>query len=212
MTTPRARVWLWMGLLPLLALGAEAASLRKQCKHSCRDAIQRCVAATGKKGRCKRSVLQECRQQGLDRCAAPSTSSTTTTTSTAVTSTTAGPGESTTTTSTTLPTVNGCSTYADRTGPSDARTITFTSYAYSPACMEVRVGQTIFFSGTFGAHPLVGGEIVGSSKVADPSSPIPATNSGTAINFSIGMTGTYPFYCDFHGTSHAMKGAIRVVP
>ena len=48
--------------------------------------------------------------------------------------------------------VNGCSVFTDLTATT--ATIGFTSFAYTPACAEVKVGQAVTFVGDFGFHPI----------------------------------------------------------
>src|SRR5207249_8378705 len=83
------------------------------CRRVCRPAIQRCVAAGGKRRHCKRQLIQQCRQLGQQSCdeaflstttlPPTSTSTTTTTLSPPATTSTRPSGTVTTTTTTTLP-------------------------------------------------------------------------------------------------------------
>ena len=70
----------------------------------------------------------------------------------------------------------------------------------------------VTFSGSFASHPLVGGEVVGMSKVPDAASPILPTSSGSMATFTLSNAGTYPYYCNPHAVSFSMKGAVFVVP
>jgi plastocyanin len=110
--------------------------------------------------------------------------------------------------------VHGCTgdNVVDRSGPSDDRTITFVNYAYTPKCLRIAAGQTVTFSGDFESHPLVGGEVVGSTANPDPSSPIPLTMTGTMQAVLFADDGVFPYFCAFHGQTNAMFGAVFVDP
>ena len=187
-------------LLVFVALPVEAVSLRRQCSRECRSAISSCVQVGGHRRRCRRTVLRRCRTEGLTVCAS-------------VTTTTIVPGGGTTTT---LPgPVNGCVDAADLTGHA-AVTIEFGGahgFHYAPACFRVSAGTRVTFSGAFGEHPLVGGEVTDSTtKVPDPASPFaPRTASGTTKTFTLATPGAFPFYCDNHALV-GMKGAAFVSP
>ena len=104
--------------------------------------------------------------------------------------------------------VNGCdpATAMDMTG-STAVTITFpmgTSFVYSPACVKVKKGTMVTFSGPFASHPLAGGN---SPPTVDTTSPITETKTGTTATFNIANAGNFGFFCEFH-QSLGMKGAI----
>jgi plastocyanin len=206
---------------------ADAASRRKECRQACGAAIEACVEAGGKRKRCKRQTLKTCRRQGVGACAPTTTTTTTsagaTTTLAGGTTTTGGgtstqPGGSTTTTvaggsTTTLATVHECTVgmAVDRRAPGADRSIAFTSYSYTPRCMLVAAGQTVTFGGSFGTHPLVGGEVVGNTPTPDPQSPIGFVDSGASTQATFPGAGVFPFYCDEHGLSFDMRGAIYVV-
>jgi plastocyanin len=78
--------------------------------------------------------------------------------------------------------------------------------------MRIAAGQTVSFSGAFEEHPLVGGEVVGFDAIPDPSSPITPTSTGTMKGVLFEDGGVYPFYCDFHGVTQGMVGAVLVNP
>jgi plastocyanin len=99
--------------------------------------------------------------------------------------------------------VNGCATFTDLTGGATA-TITFTSFAYTPRCAMVKVGQTVVFQGDFSFHPL--------SETCGPVDAIPHTTSGGTLSFSLATAGTYGYQCDAHHATNDMVGAIQVVP
>ncbi|MET0594138.1 MAG: plastocyanin/azurin family copper-binding protein [Polyangiaceae bacterium] len=107
--------------------------------------------------------------------------------------------------------VNGCdaSNTADMTASSTV-TISFAGIEYAPKCVRIKSGTTLIFSGNFASHPLVGGEVVGTTGTPDRGSPIPETNSGTELKFTLmSITAAYPFYCSAHVAS-GMMGAIFV--
>jgi len=81
-------------LLEGSALMAEA-GLRKQCRLSCGDVIEACVAEGGKRRACKRRTLKQCRHEGIEVCVPPAPIPTTLPTPTTTTTTT--PGATTTT-------------------------------------------------------------------------------------------------------------------
>ena len=58
----------------------------------------------------------------------------------------------------------------------------------------------------------MGGTAEGAFKTPDPSSPIGSTNSGTSKPVLFSSAGTFPFYCDQHGLTYAMTGAVFVDP
>jgi plastocyanin len=111
--------------------------------------------------------------------------------------------------------LNGCSpaTATDRTGEA-AVTITFPNgnSTYSPRCIIVDAGTDITFDGSFGNHPLVGGIIVGGAEQPQGAGPFfPTTSSGTSKTFMDLALGSYPYFCDVHG-SGGMNGAVFVRP
>jgi plastocyanin len=231
MSSLRAVVWVAVVAVGWPAVEAGAISRRKECRLSCGAAIDRCVAEGGRRRRCKRLTLRDCRRQGPETCAVSTTStstsnpsgttgvpggSTTTsgggTTSTAGGSTTSTPGGSTT--STTLGSVHGCSlaNAVDRSGLQDVRTVTFTFYEYNPKCLRIAPGQTVTFSGDFTFHPIRGGQIAGNSEAPDNTSPITPTSGGNMKDVTFPNDGVFPYYCDSHGVDFDMFGAVFVVP
>src|SRR6266852_6319838 len=64
---------LWLFLLAALTSipTANASSLGRECRIQCSDEIAACVAAGGRRARCRRQVLGQCRQQGLTVCQSP---------------------------------------------------------------------------------------------------------------------------------------------
>jgi plastocyanin len=109
--------------------------------------------------------------------------------------------------------INGCdaTNTTDLTGLATT-TVTFSGTTYNPPCIRVKVGTTVTFSGSFSAHPLVGGEFKNGMEIPAASGPfVPATNVGFAKTFQMSAAGTYPYYCDFH-SSAGMFGTVFVVP
>ena len=201
---------------------AVAQSRRGECRQSCGAAIDACVAQGGKRRRCKRQTLRQCRRQGPAATCTATTTTTpgVTTTTGAGGSTTTNPGGSTTTvttpggTTTTAPgSVHGCS-HASATdlGEEMNPTVDFFTYSYSPKCSLIAAGQSITFTGDFDFHPLVGGQIVGGNEVPDPQSPIGTTNTGFMKTIVFPAAGTFPFYCSAHGPDLGMIGAVFVDP
>jgi plastocyanin len=105
-------------------------------------------------------------------------------------------------------TANGCdaSMAIDMTAAATT-TITFSGIEYTPRCVRVRAGSNVVFSGSFSSHPLVGGTVRGSVGTSDPSSPVPATSTGSEVTFILPKVGTYPYYCSVHASS-GMMGVI----
>ena len=211
------RILLAVAVVMILAPDGNAKSLRRQCRIQCRDEITACVAAGGKRRRCRRQILRRCRQEGLTIClpAGSPAPSTTTTTQAGGTSTTTTPAGGTTTT-TMLSMVNGCerATSVDLRGQSQV-TVAFGvngSLTYEPACFTVSPGTTVTFQGDFAFHPLRGGTVTDGVPVPDPASPFePVTNSGGTKTFTLSQPGVSPFYCQRHA-DFGMTGAAFVVP
>ena len=145
------------------------------------------------------------------------TTASSTASSTAVSSSATGGGDLT------LP-LNGCDPNAMPGGaaalvdysqnPTPAITFPGAGLEYTPACIKIKVGQSVLFLGnntTFAAHPLVGGLADGSTKIEDPTSPILKTAAGQNATFAFNTPGAYGFYCDFHYVA-GMKGAVYVIP
>jgi plastocyanin len=86
-------------------------------------------------------------------------------------------------------------------------TITFAGIEYAPRCVRVRAGSNVLFSGSFASHPLVGGTVTGSVGTPDPSSPVPATSTGSEVTFIPTKAGAYPYYCSVH-VSSGMMGVV----
>jgi plastocyanin len=103
----------------------------------------------------------------------------------------------------------GCTTYQDLTGSSATRTVTFggtVGNAYDPKCVQVKVGQSVTFSGgTFSFHPL--------AQACGPA-PVITAGTGTTASFTFNTAGIYGYYCTVHGTASGtgMAGSIQVVP
>jgi plastocyanin len=106
--------------------------------------------------------------------------------------------------------LNGCTraTSLDATSQT-AVTIDFGSFFYDPPCLRVSAGTTVTFSGSFSAHPLIGGYV--NNNMANPAAQgpfLPMVNSGTSASFGLDAVGTFPYYCVFHPGQ--MSGTIYV--
>jgi plastocyanin len=108
--------------------------------------------------------------------------------------------------------VNGCTDAAlaasDHTQPGDPRAITIPGPGQAPAqkvpaCMTVKVGQSVTWNGGFTSHPL-------EPSGGDQGSPIGLTTTGTTVSFAFSAPGTFGFHCANHPS--VMLGAVRVVP
>jgi plastocyanin len=108
--------------------------------------------------------------------------------------------------------VNGCTpgNSVDAMAPGASRTVPFTFFKYSPACLIIAAGQSVTFSGDFFSHPLRAGVAPSVHGGAGSSqSPIASVNGGTSASFTFTQAGTYPYYCSAH-ESIGMYGAILV--
>lgn len=83
-------------------------------------------------------------------------------------------------------------------------------FAYSPNCVRVDPGTSMMFNGAFSTHPLRGGQVIGGVQTLDPSSPVPSTSSGSTTSFTLSQQGVFGYYCNNHGSSSNMFGAIVV--
>ena len=111
--------------------------------------------------------------------------------------------------------VNGCdsTTAVDKTA-SGATTVTFSDLqVYDPACIRIKAGSSVTWSGNFVLHPLEGGTVNGSAKMPDPASPIKLTAGADAgsVTFNFPSAGTFGYYCTLHA-AFGMKGAVFVTP
>ncbi len=191
-----------------LSSDARAVPRRKACRVGCRDAIDACVVAGGKRARCKRLTLKSCRKEGVETCTV--TTSTVAPTTTAVATTTLP--------TTTLPSVNGCTTAdaVDRRKPTDDRSVEFGAYFYAPRCIRIAAGESVTFTATtdggFADYPLVGGTVVGDQATPDPQSPIAAVSDGTIADVMFPSVGVFPYYCDPYGVPLHMEGVVFVDP
>lgn len=80
---------------------------------------------------------------------------------------------------------------------------------YSPACVKIKLGQSVDFKGTSAAHPLVGMTTAGTQP-----NPVGAESTvDKTVTFD--AAGAFGFYCMSHGgdgASTGMVGAVYVVP
>ncbi len=101
-----------------------------------------------------------------------------------------------------MPDVQGCqpNQFIDRTSSSADRELDYDfGIGGDPErCLQVQVGQSVFWNGVSDVHPLDG-------SGGDLPNPISAHNNGT-VTFN--GVGTFGFFCSNHST---MKGAIKVV-
>jgi len=79
--------------------------------------------------------------------------------------------------------------------------------AYDPACIRVKPGTAVTFSGNFAIHPLAGGD---SPPTVDTSSPIKETKGGSSATFTLKKAGTYNYFCEAHHATNHMEGTIVV--
>jgi len=106
--------------------------------------------------------------------------------------------------------LNACTAFEDRT-TSSTITISFPTGTgpsqYSPACIKVKTGTQITWTGAFANHPLRHGAAPGLGTDS-PGNPIQDTNTGGTMTFTFGTTGTFGFFCNFH--PGLMRGAVQV--
>ena len=82
---------------------------------------------------------------------------------------------------------------------------------YTPPCVKIRPGRTVRWLGEFTFHPLRPGLVVGVGTQNQPGNPIPSLDAGTnSGQISFPQPGVWGFYCNFHFSSDAMKGAVFV--
>jgi plastocyanin len=110
------------------------------------------------------------------------------------------------------PALHGCTMFDDRSATNADRTVTFTSFMYTPKCMHVAVGQSVTFSGDFAVHQLRPGTAPSALLEGQPegpaNNPIAATDVGLMATFMFTTAGRYPYYClDHEGTG--MYGVIE---
>ncbi len=101
---------------------------------------------------------------------------------------------------------NGCTDFKDATSIAFGGDLANT---YSPACARVSAGATVTWSGDFSAHFLVGGSADSEGEHPDSASPIKRTTTGTSVKVTFSDPGTYPYFCEQHGTM-GMVGAVLV--
>lgn len=106
--------------------------------------------------------------------------------------------------------VNGCTegSAMDMRGMA-AVTITDISAWMTPhsACIIVDAGTSVTWNGSFGPHPLVGGE----TGTPDTASPITLAGPGagtTPVTATFASAGVFPYYCTIHLDS--MQGVVYV--
>ena len=97
-----------------------------------------------------------------------------------------------------------CSSYTDRSGAGDSRTLVWDfSITSNPArCMKVRVGQSVIWQGdVLGFHPLA-------SDGGTTPNPIPGAPTSASATVTFTQPGTFGYICGNHAF---MTGAIQVV-
>jgi plastocyanin len=201
------RLVLTLGLVVLVAAGADARTSAKRCRKACGAAVTACVDAGTKRRKCRKLLVRQCRREGVGACAVEPGPATTTTPTTSTTSTTLTTGA----------VVNGCDPRFAMDLRGQAEVVVRFGVApdifdYAPECIAVSPGTTVRFQGgTFDFHPLVGGEIVNGTPQPDPASPFGRTTTGTTKSFALPSPGVFPYYCDNHYQLQ-MWGAVVVLP
>jgi plastocyanin len=102
--------------------------------------------------------------------------------------------------------INGCTTYDDRTATTAIRQVTWNmTVATRPEhCMRVKLNQTVcWYTSSFATHPLA-------PSGGDSPSPITANSAATIVNcVNFNRVGTFGYKCTVHAE---MVGAVQVVP
>jgi plastocyanin len=100
-----------------------------------------------------------------------------------------------------------CNAVGDYTTGSTIRFGAALGSAYSPACLTVRVGDTVTWEGDFSGHPR------SPSTRGTAMNPIPRASTGTSQAVQFTRAGFFPFYCEFHGddAGGGMAGVVRVI-
>ena len=100
-----------------------------------------------------------------------------------------------------------CNALGDYTAGSTIRFGGSVGNAYSPACLTVRVGDTVTWEGGFSGHPR------SPSTRGTASNPITHVSSGTSQAVQFTRAGFFPYFCEFHGddSGGGMAGVVRVI-
>ncbi len=96
--------------------------------------------------------------------------------------------------------INGC---AD-TDYKAVKTITW-GFGLTPACVTVKVGDTVTWNGDFTAHPLD----AFSGDTPNPIAGANATAAGGVVAVKFTSAGTFGYHCTIHAS---LLGAVRVTP
>ena len=100
--------------------------------------------------------------------------------------------------------LNGCTTYKDQTAGGGAITFPMVGapMQYSPACVHIKAGQSVTWTGAFASHPLQpeGGAVP---------NPVTSVQTGMTTTILFPTAGVYGYGCGIHGS---MIGAIQVTP
>jgi len=83
----------------------------------------------------------------------------------------------------------------------ESHVIQFTNFSYNPNQLDVAVGDTIIWQGSFSAHPLQ------SSSIPDGAEPWGPINSGTEFSYVVQVEGMYNYDCNLHQASYGMSGS-----
>lgn len=122
-------------------------------------------------------------------------------------------GAAGTTSDATLPDLAGCTFDAAVDGTDGPQEVTIPDgqFAYSPACLKVKVGAVVTFTGGSGLHPLAP---MTKATSATSGNPIPSSTEAS-IPVTFEAPGAFPYFCTNHGTdggTSGMVGAVYVVP
>lgn len=107
----------------------------------------------------------------------------------------------------TLPDVAGCSAATAASGTEVG--IDENTFTYTPACLKVKVGTVVTFTGGGAKHPLAP-----MTKGTTADNPIPLSKD-PSVPVTFAKAGAFPYFCENHGVdggATGMVGAVYVVP
>lgn len=107
------------------------------------------------------------------------------------------------------------SDYQDESAPDATRVIGIATegLSFSPPCLTIKVGQTVRWESSLGAHPLAPGN-PDDPNAGSAGNPIVETGSGQSVEFAFPAAGTFAYYCELHafGNGQGMAGSVHVKP
>jgi plastocyanin len=86
-------------------------------------------------------------------------------------------------------------------------TVNVRNYSFTPATVNIMVGDTIHWTDTQGSHTITNG--TGSSDPNAGSLFDQTTNNGQSFNYTFNAPGVFPYFCRFHESLN-MNGTVNV--